>query len=245
MKIHTATLAAALATAALVSPASAAATVLIDYDDGIAGNGMHDASIRNGGFEDAAPGLTIPDIPYWNSYFSPEGDTGNILSTTNVHTGSQRAAVSGFGGSGTRYHLTQTIPGAAWTIQAGDVFTFSAWVRSGANFDIGTDSVQLVLHVVDGDGTPVPTQVGNADRIVQPVADPAAISAAYTLFSITTSPVPEGSPWIGNFLQPRILVTGDRNEFAIVDDVFLSAVPEPATSLLAALGSIALLRRRR
>ena len=51
----------------------ALAQILIDYDDGDAGNGIHDASILNGGFEDNVvpdpgdPGsrLNYSDVSFW------------------------------------------------------------------------------------------------------------------------------------------------------------------------------------
>ncbi len=239
----------ALASILSVSSSWAVTTVLIDYDDGIPDNGIHDASIRNGGFEDStvAAGTTIPDIPFWNSFF-PESDVGAVLSDADPATGTNRGTISGFSGTGVRYHLTQTIPAAAWTIQAGDVFTFSAKVRAGTNFTVGTDSVQLVLHVVDSDGVPVPTAVANADRIVQPTIPAANITAtSYFEFTVVSDPVPEDSPWIGNLLKARILVNGARNDFALVDDVFLSAtaIPEPGAISLLGLSMIGLVRRKR
>ena len=248
-KMKNATSSIILATGLGIAACHGATTILIDYDDGIAGNGMHDASIRNGGFEDSnvADGTAIPDIPVWNSYFA-EGDTGAILSTTNPATGVNRGTISGFSSTGTRYHLTQTIPSAVWTIQQGDVFKFSAKVRAGLAFDVGTDFVQFVLHVVDSGGVPVPTTVGNADRLLQASVPAASItSAGYFEFSVTSTAVPAGSPWIGNRIQPRFLVVGDRSEFALLDDVFLSAtaVPEPRAFALLAFAAVGLLRRGR
>ena len=70
--------------------AQASLTVLIDFDDSIADNGIHDSSVRNGGFEEGSNGQSFADTPVWSSYFSPEGDSSGLTSNTNVATGSLR-----------------------------------------------------------------------------------------------------------------------------------------------------------
>lgn len=111
-----------------------AQTVLIDYDDGIPGNGIHEASIRNGGFEEGSAGQTFVQTPVWSSYFSPEGDTSTLTQGTNAKTGSLRGTVSGWSGTGTRQQPAITIPASDWTIAAGDVFSVSVDWRNGSGF---------------------------------------------------------------------------------------------------------------
>lgn len=211
------------AVAFLLGPLAVAQTVLIGSDP----------SVRNGGLEDAptGAGTSFEVVPFWDSYFAPEGQSGantGILSTGNPRTGARRIGVNGFretvpASIYPRLHAAQVIPAAEWTIAEGDVFTFTAHVRAGFNFDVGTDSVQLLLHVVDAvAGAPAPTTAGNADRMLSEVAPAGAISAtSYSAFTATSAPVPSGSPWIGQAVQARILVSGDRDEFALVDDISL------------------------
>jgi len=196
-------------------------------------------STRNGGFEAStvASGTSFNSIPDWASYF-PEGESGvgtDVLSTGNPRTGVNRLAVSGFSGTGTRLHPSQVIPAAAWTIEEGDSFRFTAHVRGGSRFDVGADSFQLILHVVDPvTNAPVPTATGNADRLLDHVATASSLSATtYTEVTGVSAPVPAGSPWIGKLLQPRMLVVGERIEFALVDDAELVAfrADPPAVAL--------------
>jgi hypothetical protein len=230
--------------AVLTSASSgSAATVLIDYDDEIAGNGMHDASVRNGGFEDGTLNDTYPDTPFWDSFF-PEGDTATPILGSNTHTGLLRGFATGFGGSGNRVHPTQIIPSSDWVISAGDVFDISAWVREGSSVDNGDDA-RLLLLAVDGGGAQVGTHILSETFNVPN-------DSTYGLFSATSAPVPDGSLWIGNRIQFRYFHTGDRDEFMIIDDVTLLAtaavapVPEPATLFLVGIGLLpAPLSRRR
>lgn len=196
--------------AALVTPL-AAQTVLIG------------PAIRNGGFEDV-DGTNFATTPFWDSYFA-EANAEDPVSAVNPRSGMLRGLAGGFQGtSGNRIHPSQTIPAADWTIAEGDVFHFRVHARPGFNFDIGSDSVQLILHVVDGSGNPVPTATGNLDRILSEYPAAGTFTAgSYTEIAFTTDPVPAGSPWIGNQLRPRILVVGDRNEYALLDDVELLA----------------------
>ena len=122
-------------------------------------------AVRNGDFEDA-DGTSFATTPFWDSYL-PEADADDPVSAVNPRTGTLRGLASGYlGTTPNRIHPSQTIPATDWSIAEGDVFRFTVYARPGSGFDIGTDSVQLILHVVDSAGNPVPTNVGNQDRIL-------------------------------------------------------------------------------
>ncbi len=205
-------------------PSLAAPVVLIDYDDGIPGNGIHDSDIRNGGFEGAAANQPLSAAAPWTSYFAESDSTPAILDTS-PRTGNRRAIASGWQGSGNRVHPSQTFPAETWTIQAGDVFNLKLWVKPGAGFDVGVDQAQAIIHVVDQAGNPVSDTANGeaqADRVLSrdfPVTD----ANAWKELSATSTPVPAGSPWIGKQIRFRILNLGDRSEFLAVDDVYFTA----------------------
>lgn len=227
--------------------AQAALTVLIDFDDGNPDNGIHNSSIRNGGFEDGGVTQTFAETPFWSSYFA-EGDDSNFTLSSDVQTGALRGLASGFSGTGTRRHPTNTIPAADWTISAGDVFTVSVDWRNGAGFTVGSHQFQVILHVVDADGNPVLDpdngELNNGDRLLGR-NDPLLTAGEYQTFTTTSNPVPADSPWIGNQIQLRLLNTGTRTSFVMIDNVYLAAIPEPTVTLLGGLGLLSLLRRRR
>ena len=231
----------------IAASAQAALTVLIDFDDGIAGNGAHEASVRNGGFEEGTAGQTFADTPFWSSYFSPEGDSSTLTMNSNVKTGALRGLASGYSGTGTRQQPTITIPASAWTIAAGDVFTVSVDWRNGAGFTVGTHELQVILHVVDADGSLVSDPENgefSGERLLSR-NDSVVTAGVYQTFTASSNPVPADSPWIGNQIQLRLLNTGTRTSFAIIDNVSLTAIPEPSAALLGSLGLLGLLRRRR
>lgn len=199
-------------------------TVLIDYDDGIPGNGIHESSLRNGGFEDA-DGTDFATTPFWDSYFA-EGDAEDPVGNTDPHTGSLHSMASGWADIGTgdpRVHPSQTIPAATHTIAEGDTFSVSLWVRMGAGMDAG-DGGQCLIHVVDASGNPVDDGgATNPDRLLHLEFD-LPDDGSYAHITGTSNPVPAGSNWIGNRVRIRILAAADRNEFMIFDDLSLIAV---------------------
>ncbi len=206
----------------LFGVAASAQTVLVDFDDGIPGNGIHESSLRNGGFEEGAAGQTFAETPGWSSYFSPEGDSSTLTHGTNARTGALRGAVSGWSGTGTRQHPTITIPASDWTIAAGDVFSVSVDWRNGAGF---SGRFEVILHVVDANGNPVTDPLygeTTGDRLLSRT-DGLVTANQYQTFAISSNPVPEGSPWIGHRIQLRLLNSGARSSFAIIDNVSLTA----------------------
>lgn len=182
-------------------------------------------TIRNGGFEDQ-DASDFASTPFWDSYF-PEGSDEDPVLATRPRSGRLRGFASGFldtGDGSPRIHPSQTIPANDWTIAEGDVFQLTAHIRPGAYFDVGSDSVQFVLHVVNNAGSPVPTTVGNADRLLSATAPPTVFAVGqYSEFTTFTDPVPAESPWIGQQLRLRVLVDGERGEFAMLDDIELIA----------------------
>jgi len=209
---------------ALATVAASAETVLIDFDDGIPGNGIHEASVRNGGFEEGAANQTFAQTPVWSSYFSPEGDSSTLTLNTNVRTGLLRGLASGWSGTGTRQHPSITIPAADWTIAAGDVFSVSVDWRNGSGF---SGQLEVVLHVVDAAGGPVSDPVNGestGDRLLSRTHALVATNQ-YQTFAIASNPVPAGSPWIGHRVKLRILNSGPRTSFAVIDNVSLTARP--------------------
>ncbi|MCU0781323.1 MAG: sulfatase-like hydrolase/transferase, partial [Akkermansiaceae bacterium] len=210
---------------AVAAAPAAAQTMLIDFDDGIPGNGVHEASVRNGGFEEGASGQTFAQTPAWSSYFSPEGDNSQLTFSTNVRTGAFRGTASGWSGStGNRQQPSITIPASTWTIAAGDVFSVSVDWRNGSGF---SGQLEVVLHVVDAAGNPVldPTNgEGAGDRLLSRT-NALVTTNQYQTFTATSGPVPAGSPWIGRQIRLRLLNTGARTSFAIIDNVSLAVQP--------------------
>lgn len=208
----------------LAAATAATPTVLIDFDDGIPGNGLHEAPVRNGGFEEGSAGQSFAQTPAWSSYFSPEGDSSTLTLNTNVRTGALRGTASGWSGTGTRQQPTITIPAADWTIAAGDVFSVSVDWRNGSGF---SGRLEVILHVVDAAGNPVTDPLygeSAGDRLLSRT-NALVTSNQYQTFAATSNPVPVGSPWIGHQLRLRLLNSGPRTSFAMIDNVALAARP--------------------
>ncbi len=206
----------------LVAVVASAQTVLIDFDDGVPGNGIHEASVRNGGFEEGATGQTFAQTPAWSSYYTPEGDSSTLTLNTNARTGALRGLAGGWSSTGTRQQPTIAIPAADWTLAAGDVFPVSVDWRNGSGF---SGQLEVVLHVVDAAGNPVTDPLNGestGDRLLSRT-NALVASNQYQTFAVTSNPVPAGSPWIGHRIQLRILNSGPRTSFAIIDNVSLAA----------------------
>jgi hypothetical protein len=139
-------------TAAIAS----AQTVLIDFDDGIPGNGIHEASIRNGGFEEGATGQTFRANTRLVKLLQPgrrpvDADAGTPTPKPAVCAG----LASGWSGTGTRQQPSITIPASDWTIAAGDVFSVSVDWRNGSGFSgqLGSDPACRRCRRQPGDGS--------------------------------------------------------------------------------------------
>jgi len=119
--------------------------------------------------------------------------------------------------------------------------------RNGSGFTVGTHQLQVILHVVDANGNSVSDPANgefSGDRLLSR-NESLAVAGEYQTTVLTSNPVPVDSPWIGNQIQLRLLNTGARTSFVMIDNVYLAAIPEPSAALLGGLGLLVLLRRRR
>lgn len=220
--------------------------ILIDYDDGIPGNGIHEASIRNGGFEDGTAGDDFLATPQWFSRFSPEGDLTTLSLDSDPVTGSLHGQTSGFGGTGERAQPAQLLDPEEWTLEAGDFFEIEVTWKNGAGFVEG-DSLQVIMEVIDDSGNLVasPSGDGVASRIISRLVSLQALDS-YQTDTLVTQAIPEGDAWIGQRPLLRVIKNGTRDTFALVDNISLvGRMSEPdmrltASSVNPATGEITL-----
>lgn len=193
--------------------------ILTDYDDGIA-NGIHEASIRNGGFEDGADGQDFLTTPDWISRFSPEGDTAPLTLNANPATGNLHGISNGFGGTGDRAHPTQFYTLDEWTLEEGDTIEVEFTWKNELNFTPG-DLAQVIIEVFDANGSLVDDPASN------PAFGSRMLTQSFTLDALdtyqtnvaTSITVPPGSLWIGNRPALRILKNNTRDSYIEVDNV--------------------------
>ena len=219
----------------LAAQAASAQMVLIDFDDGIPDNGEHDASIRNGGFEDGdADTGNVADIAPWVSYFdtinrSGEGAAAQWWFPSGGVDDSEHTVISGWlnGGTGLpRRHLMQVIPAELWTIEEGDTFLLSFDAREAEDLD-DDDEIEVEFRAFDGGSYALITE----DRPQLP--DDGSWARAQIAFTL------EGAGHVGRQLSFRLLASGSaagRDEFVAIDNVTLIATragtgAEPATLL--------------
>ncbi|MEN1680243.1 MAG: autotransporter-associated beta strand repeat-containing protein [Planctomycetota bacterium] len=197
------------------------AQVLIDYDDGIA-NGVHDASINNGGFEDvlvtagaAGDRLDFAETPSWTNV-APGGDQTLDFVRTNLEATSDQNAViadAAFRPAGVD---------VGHTLSLGDAFDFS-YVWRDASLWNAADRVAFTFFTTTDD-----TLTGD-------------VLNAYPVLSGVSTTVGAYQPADGSFLSTNpadagksLFVSiggvdggGGANGFARIDDVSLEVVAPP------------------
>lgn len=245
-----------------------AGTVLIDYDDGTV-DGIHDASIANGGFEDTnvASGEYLAfrqdadnsagDIPgKYYSYFSEASATDATPSPFLWDSGGQdpgdgsnnRTAVNGWSGSGDRRQVFAV--GEGWSISDGDSFHLEFSSDKGSSWE-NSDDLQVRVYTVDKSSGYVETEITSYltdlidgdGKILLDVDD----GGAWTTHSLDlTIDYDTMGDLSGQQIGFRIFGSGDRGDFCKLDNFYLTAdvVPEPATLVLLGLGSLMAICRR-
>ncbi|MEM9108440.1 MAG: PEP-CTERM sorting domain-containing protein [Planctomycetota bacterium] len=221
-----------LGSAALLAAGSShAATILIDYDDGVA-NGIHEAAVSNGGFESTPGNVNTPNADGWVPLLEPVIQISPNLPSP---VGGNNAVAGGDANQDLSFGRS-----TGHTLALGDSFTAEYDWRDAFGWNPG-ETIGLILfytanNLIDGTRTTLFTfNSGSEENNNQwetesfgptaPLADAGA--AGKTLFVAF-----EGAN-----------LSGDA--FARIDNVFLQVVPEPGSLALVALGSILMLRQRR
>lgn len=223
---------------AMCVSSSATATILVDYVDNDINNGIHDASIRNGGFEDVTVSGTFNSFansaPWYNI---GTGDQTAELTRNNLTTGTslQNAvhAESAFRviALDTEYTLTQ-----------GETVNFSYLWRDAFNWHDASDQIAFTIYTTADDtieGVVTDSLASNsgtssADNSYQEHAD-----------SLVATNLMDGKRLFISFEN----VDGNENAngFSRIDNVFVEVVPvpEPGSLALLSLGGLLIARRRR
>ncbi|MCP5538478.1 MAG: PEP-CTERM sorting domain-containing protein [Akkermansiaceae bacterium] len=215
------TISALLVAAATVATSAAATTILIDYNDGLA-NGVHDAAVRNGGFE-TRTGSTYNDGVNWTN-------NGVATSTTSLYGTLKRTGTYG----GTTSLASNPTNDTGHTIALGDVIELTFWARNS-----GTTDRVIVWSLGDINGTTfTPFATDGTGNVT--------VNGAFQMFSASKT-VGSGDALIGQSLAVQFRRTVGDGNFPAVDDVTLSVtpVPEPSSAALLGLGGLALILRRR
>jgi hypothetical protein len=210
--------------------------ILIDFDDEIPGNGIHDASIRNGGFEDGMVDDTFADTPFWESRFEdfavvPQSSLDFLTLDVFPSTGFLHGYTTGFSGAtANRRQPAQLFELSEWTIQEGDVFEVQYDATEGT-FPTADDRGTVIIEVFDHNGNLVddPLATGNGPSRIVSETQPLGNPAEWETFTVTTIPIRADSPWIGNRPLIRLLKNGARDNDIYVDNVFARAYIDGAT----------------
>jgi len=201
-------------------------TLLVDYDDGL-DNGIHETSIRNGGFEEGQAGQTITETPHWISSFSPEGE--NIVATLDQSpaTGLLHGQTSGWqliNDGEQRVQPALEISASDWMIHAGDTLDIEFAIQGGTNWT--NENFEVIVEVLDENGQLVNDGVHGQNNAPRWLSQPLTFTNGgfdYQTISLTTPEIQRNSPWIGNHFRLRIIASGPRTTFLNIDNVSLRA----------------------
>lgn len=200
---------------------SSAATVLMDYDDGLV-NGVHDANIQSGdvGVQDW---VTLPGTG--SLQYSSTNNSG-IGSNQNLVLGSNRTAAHDLN----------------YTASLGDVFEASYMWRAASGWEEAVDRITFSLYytddnLIDGNRTLLFTYES---------VDPH--TSTYSTDIVPDHVLSDaGADGKKIFVLLADNETAGSNQFARVDNIYVGVtpVPEPSSAALLGLGAAGLLLRRR
>lgn len=203
--------------------------LLVDFDDGL-DNGIHDSSLRNGGFEEGTAGQNLIDTPVWVSAFSPEGETVTGTLSTSPATGSFHGQASGFVITDAaadppqeRTQPAQLLELSDWTLNGGDTFDVEFSAMGGEGFT--GNNLQVIVEVIDTDGALVSDPLNDSGGVGRYSVHPFNFGgdpSFYQTFTFTTRELPLNSPWVGNRIRFRILHGHSRTSFINVDNISIT-----------------------
>lgn len=224
----------ALGALALGIGSTQAGTILIDYDDGVAGGG-HDAAVLNGGFESEsglAGDASFGDISDWLNMRGLESEQATI--DTQVKTGARAALMNG--------NKTLYAVATGYTIQAGDSFAGSFDWRTAANSEVD-DVVKVTLFYTADDTLPNNATEDDAGlvNLYSFTANHAAALNTYETAAWTSGVLGTGNA-VGKKLMFRFESLGTSVpapiEFGRVDNIYLEVLLQPSSlGLITSVGA--------
>lgn len=215
-----------------VAPEMVNAAVIIDYDDGIA-NGIHESSIRDGGFETDTPDGSneVVSPTFWQST-----GTGNLQIQSNL------TSPDGGGQNAVMTYVKVYTQNTGYTITLGDQFDGSFAWRDAFNWTTG-ETVDMTLfytddNTIDGVQTSIFTY-NTGNEVINNTWE----NEAFTSGSGVSDLGAIGKTLFVSFSSSD----SNADSYARIDNVYLNvtSIPEPSSTALLGLGGTALLLRRR
>ena len=224
------TSATALGVLTVLAASASGMTILVDYDDGIAGNGIHDTAVRNGGFESpfsTVDGVTFTDTDNWQNL---QGGQDAIARRTNLQD------------TGDYTTVNQDSPTLQFgldtehTISSGDIFFLEFRARNAFNATAASTITAEIYYTTDD------TIGGSATVVGTVTAD--NMSTTFAAFNDTFAPIAGGDAAVGKNLFLRFEQSAGPG-FTRTDGWYLTVVPEPSSLALLSFGGLFVARRRK
>ncbi|MCB1131152.1 MAG: choice-of-anchor D domain-containing protein [Verrucomicrobiae bacterium] len=189
----------------LATQLSATEIILMDYDDGDAGNGVHDANINNGdiGVQD-----WIGDLQYSTSNVSGVGSNQNLI------MGSNRTA-------------SHTMETTGYSADVGHTLTPSFMWRTAANWDADDRPVFSIFYTDDDTITGSPTDLFSYEV-------PTAGTGTYRVEDVPSHVIVDpGATGKTLFVRLADNASAIGGEFYRADNIFVSVEDTPVSPILA------------
>ena len=201
----------------LVAPASAANLLLNPgFELGTDTDADNWTQVTTGNLANTNPRVERTDESPWSGDFAMRLSYSNIASP---------------GGGSTAVVRQDTAPGS---IIPGESYDFSFYARREGAFGGGTVANFQVVFLDSVGGT-----------LPSPGSTSMSVSGDYSFFGVTDLVAPAEGHSARVFIRLTGGAVGNASAIMFVDDVNLTAVPEPAALSLLGLGALGLLRRRR
>ncbi len=196
-------------------------TILMDYDDGDAGNDLHDADISGGGFDDTSASTDSSDFSEHAVWFNYDGPQDNEAALATIDNSGAKTDGSMRSGVLTAAKIFQaSTADTGYTFATGDSHVIRFVWRDASQWDDATGTVTVALGYYDGEGS------ANFDSTADPFTDvssiPTGTSAIDSTWEEGGGAFPDSAPpaTAGKTLYVRITA---NDAFARIDNITLTA----------------------